>query len=93
VYGNFGHNTGYNYLFSLNGYEQIFRYKSHDSDDSGDDKTQFTEDTEIVLVKTKGVSKIELVTKRSEKDIFKSVKKRLFEYSDELGTFVPMNTK
>jgi hypothetical protein len=92
-YGNFGHNTGYNYLFSLNGYKQIFRYKSYDSDDSGDDKTQFTEKTEIVLVKTKGVSKIELVTKRSEKDIFKSVKKRLFEYSDELGTFVPVCTK
>ena len=92
-YGNFGVSTGYNYLFFLNDYKQVLRYKYYDTNEGSGVENLFTDRTEMTIVKTAGISKIELVTKRSKKDIIKSTTKRLFEYSDELGVFVPVCAK
>jgi hypothetical protein len=88
--GNQGYFSGFGFLYSLEedaDFEQIFQYRYSDTNEGAVEKNWYTENTEMKIIKAENFYKIELITKRNNKGIFN---KRLFEYSEELDSYLPV---
>lgn len=91
--GGQGYFSGYNTFYSLEGYDdykEVFQYRYYDTNEGAVEKNGFTDNTEIKIVKTSNFYKIELITKRENKGI---IKRRIFEYSEEMNSFLPKTIK
>lgn len=73
------------------GFKEVFSYESHESS-SGEfgDKVGYNDETKINYIKSPNFYKIELVTLRNNKQI---LKRQLYNYSESLGKYVPINVK